>query len=132
MKIQKAASEIFRSLNSAAQIEPFSKRGIRFSQEEAYAVAREVATMRGGHVLGRKIGFTNRSIWPIYNVHEPIWGVITDKTITYSSANQLTVNLARFCEPRLEPEIVLGLNRVIPQNPFILSLIHISEPTRPY
>ena len=123
MKIQKAASEVFRSLNSGVQIEPFSKRGIRFSKEEAYAVAREVATMRGGQVLGRKIGFTNRSIWPIYSVHEPIWGVITDKTITYSSANQLTVNLARFCEPRLEPEIVLGLNRVIPQNPFISDIV---------
>ena len=50
MKIQKAASEVFKSLNSGVQIEPFSKRGIRFSKEEAYAVAREVATMRGGQV----------------------------------------------------------------------------------
>ena len=123
VKIQKAASEIFRSLNSAAQIEPFSKRGIRFSQEEAYAVAREVATMRGGHVLGRKIGFTNRSIWPIYNVHEPIWGVITDKTIEYASGHQVTVNLSGFCEPRLEPEIVLGLNRAIAQSPSISDIV---------
>ena len=46
MKIQKAASEIFRSLNSAAQIEPFSKRGIRFSQEEAYAWQKALGCLR--------------------------------------------------------------------------------------
>ena len=123
MKIQKAASEVFRSLDSAVQITPFSKRGILFSQEEAYAIARDVTTMRGGHVVGRKIGFTNRSIWPIYNVHEPIWGMITDKTIRYSSGNQVTVNLSGFCEPRVEPEIVVGLNRTIPHNPSISDLV---------
>ena len=35
----------------------------------------------------------------------------------------MTVNLAGFCEPRLELEIVLGLNRAILQNPSISDIV---------
>ena len=33
------------------------------------------------------------------------------------------VNLSGFCEPRLEPEIVLGLNRAIPKSPSISDIV---------
>jgi len=81
MQIQNIASEVFEAVRSVKQIEPFSKRGMQFSQTEAYAVAQKVAELRGGQILGRKIGFTNRSIWPIYNVHEPMWATMTNKQL---------------------------------------------------
>ena len=115
MQIQNIASEIFEAARSVTQIQPFSKRGIHFSQAEAYAIAQKVADMRGGEILGRKIGFTNRSIWPIYDVHEPMWATMTNKTVEYTATDRTVVNLSKFCEPRIEPEIVIGLSKALPQ-----------------
>ena len=110
MQIHNIASEVFDAVRSVKQIEPFSKRGMQFSQSAAYAVAQKVADMRGGEIVGRKIGFTNRSIWPIYDVHEPIWATMTNETIEYTAAGHAVVSLCKFCEPRIEPEIVIVLS----------------------
>ena len=48
MQIQNIAFEVFEAVRSVKQIEPFSKRGMQFSQTEAYAVAQKVAELRGG------------------------------------------------------------------------------------
>jgi len=66
---------------------------------------------RGERRLGYKIGFTNRSIWPVYNVHHPIWAPIWDSTLTLLDGTQAEVRVARFTQPRLEPEIVFRLAR---------------------
>ena len=115
MQIHNIASEVFDAVRSVKQIEPFSKRGMQFSQSAAYAVAQKVADMRGGEIVGRKIGFTNRSIWPIYDVHEPIWATMTNETIEYTAAGHAVVSLCKFCEPRIEPEIVIGLSQSPPR-----------------
>ena len=52
--------------------------------EQSYAVARalhETRVREGWRPVGRKIGFTNRSIWPRYEVYEPIWGTVYDRTL---------------------------------------------------
>jgi 2-oxo-3-hexenedioate decarboxylase len=57
-------------------------------------------------VVGRKIGFTNRGIWDEYAVHAPIWGYVYDRTLHEMAE---PARAADFVEPRIEPEIVLGL-----------------------
>jgi 2-oxo-3-hexenedioate decarboxylase len=64
---------------------------------------------RGERPVGWKIGFTNRSIWPVYGVHQPIWGPVWDTTLRLLDGTEGTVTLDRLAEPRLEPEIVIGL-----------------------
>jgi len=64
---------------------------------------------RGERTLGYKIGFTNRSIWPLYGVHHPIWAPVYDTTVTWLEGTDGQVALNRFVQPRLEPEIVFGL-----------------------
>ncbi len=123
MQIKNIASEVFEAVRSVKQIEPFSKRGMQFSQTEAYAVAQKVAELRGGQILGRKIGFTNRSIWPIYNVHEPMWATMTNKTIEYAATGDATLSLSNFCEPRIEPEIVIGLCKSPPRRPSVEDMV---------
>jgi len=52
--------------------------------EEGSAAARalhEERLRQGWRPLGRKIGFTNRTIWPRYGVYEPIWGTVYDRTV---------------------------------------------------
>jgi len=64
---------------------------------------------RGERPVGYKIGFTNRTIWPLYGVHQPIWGPVWDTTLRLLEQAQGDLTLDRLAEPRLEPEIVIGL-----------------------
>jgi 2-keto-4-pentenoate hydratase len=88
--------------------------------QQIQAGVNELRLARGDKPLGFKIGFTNRSLWPIYNVLHPIWAPVWDRTVYQSDAgrsvqiadidlNEIGKPLSGFCLPRLEPEIVLGL-----------------------
>ena len=112
MNIEEIANQISSSISLAKQIEPFSKRGLAISLQEAYDVARIVGQKLGKtEIVGRKIGFTNRNIWNIYDVGEPIWGPLTTRSVIFFESNFLTVDLSQFCEPRIEPEIVVCLKQ---------------------
>ncbi len=63
---------------------------------------------RGEKPLGRKIGFTNRTIWPEYGVYAPIWGFVYNSTV-HDLGSTAALPLSGFAEPRIEPEIVFGL-----------------------
>ena len=85
-----------------------------FSLAEAYGVADEIRRLRiarGERPLGYKIGFTNRSIWPKYGVHAPIWGPVWDTTVQWFEGSATELSLAGLVQPRLEPEIVFGFAR---------------------
>lgn len=80
----------------------------------AEAVQRELVEARiarGEKPVGLKIGFTNHTIWPLYGVHHPIWGPVYDTTLRQFEGTSATVSVGRFCQPRLEPEIVFGIAR---------------------
>ena len=82
--IQAVAAEAFATLDTGRQIEPFSSRLSSFNLDDAYlvtAAVREMRETRGELPVGRKIGFTNRTIWAEYNVYEPVWGYVYDRTV---------------------------------------------------
>ena len=82
------------------------------SLDAAYAQAlavRRLRIARGEHPRGYKIGFTNRTIWPLYQVFAPIWGTVWDSTLQHCEGEG-TLSLAHTCQPRLEPEIVFGMS----------------------
>lgn len=110
--VEDIAGEIMATLGSGRQIGPFSGRAGGLPVEQAYRVLHRVGQAfeaRGERLLGRKIGFTNRTIWPEYGVYAPIWGFVTDRTVRDLSAG-VTLPLAGLAEPRIEPEIVFGLS----------------------
>ena len=76
---------------------------------------RQLRMDRGEQPRGYKVGFTNRSIWPRYNVNGPIWGTVWNTTLTFCEG-QGEVSLAGTCQPRLEPEAVFGMAATPPQN----------------
>ncbi len=79
--------------------------------EAAYETAlavRRLRMARGEQPRGYKVGFTNRTIWPRYNVFAPIWGSVWDSTLTLCEGEG-RLSLAHTCQPRIEPEIVFGL-----------------------
>jgi 2-oxo-3-hexenedioate decarboxylase len=104
------AAEAVAALGSGRQIAPFSQRYPGFDLDAAYAVTASVRRLRearGETVIGRKIGFTNRTIWAEYNVFAPIWGYLYDRTVHELAGDGFA--LAHLAEPRIEPEIVFGL-----------------------
>jgi len=81
-----------------------------FTVTDAYEVANLMHEMRlaeGFIPVGRKIGFTNSSMWSLYGVREPIWGYVYDKTVTQLSGAQAKCNIGQYAEPKIEPEIVI-------------------------
>src|SRR3954469_18766703 len=110
------AAEAFEAMDGARQIAPFSARYHGLTLEDAYCLLDrlcEVRTARGERVIGRKIGFTNRTIWAEYGVYAPMWGFVFDATVRDlrppCQAAQHPLTLALFAEPRIEPEIVFHL-----------------------
>jgi 2-oxo-3-hexenedioate decarboxylase len=112
MDIEGIAAEALAVLDTGRQTRPFSSQLPSFNLDDAYRVTAAVRRMRedrGEIPLGRKIGFTNRTIWAEYNVHAPIWGYVYDRTVYDLGEIGETFSLASLVEPRIEPEIVFRL-----------------------
>ena len=95
----------------------------------AYQRALQVCALRmarGEVRRGYKIGFTNRSIWPRYNVYAPIWGAVYSTTLQFCE-EQGTIALAGICQPRIEPETVFGIRSTPPANASLQELFNSIE-----
>ncbi|MFN2644467.1 MAG: 2-keto-4-pentenoate hydratase [Burkholderiales bacterium] len=106
------AQDLISLHENPREVPLFSERYRELSTQAAYAAARglhEHRLARGWRAVGRKIGFTNRTIWPRYGVYEPIWGTVYDHTLIEARGNQAKVALAGLVNPRIEPEICFGL-----------------------
>ena len=89
-----------------------------FDVAAAYDVLHEIErrrVARGWQPVGRKIGFTNRTIWPRYGVWQPMWAHVWRETVAHAPDGRATVTLAPAAEPRIEPEVVFGLAGPVPQ-----------------
>jgi 2-oxo-3-hexenedioate decarboxylase len=106
------ARELISLHERPREVPPFSERYAGLTAEDGYGAARvlhEHRIAQGWRQVGRKIGFTNRSIWQRYGVYEPIWGTVYDRTLIHASENRARVPLAGLVNPRIEPEICFGL-----------------------
>lgn len=94
--------------------EPLNDLARAEALQTGIAVAR---IARGERPVGYKIGFTNRAIWPRYGVFHPIWGSVWNTTLRVAGRSPtgaagpeaIEIDVSRFAQPRLEPEIVIGL-----------------------
>jgi 2-oxo-3-hexenedioate decarboxylase len=103
-------NELLGALGEARSMATFTSRDPGFDMARAYAVAEglhRARLERGERPLGRKIGFTNRTIWAEYGVYEPIWGFVYDTTVVHAPDGRAELALGGLAEPRIEPEVVL-------------------------
>lgn len=110
--VDRIAQEAFSLLGSGRQVETFSSRYVGFDLPMAYEVAGRILKMRearGERRVGRKIGFTNRSVWSGYGISGPIWNYMFDDTVSDPPSGEASFALKALSEPRIEPEIVLHL-----------------------
>ena len=96
----------------SALVPPFTLQYPGITPAAGYAAARKLHEHRlakGWKPVGRKIGFTNRTLWERYGVHEPMWGTVYDRTLIRAENDRATVPLAGLVQPRIEPEICFKL-----------------------
>ena len=109
------AHQLLAARSNSQQMAPLSEHGA-LSLADGYDVAKTILDARialGEIPVGRKIGFTNRTIWPRYGVthpiDRPIWGPMFDTTVRFTEDNHGIQGLAGAVQPRIEPEIVFKL-----------------------
>jgi 2-oxo-3-hexenedioate decarboxylase len=103
--------------DTCRQIEPITSRHSDFDGASAYAVAELIHQARidaGATPVGRKIGFTNYTIWPEYGVDAPMWAYVYDTTVVRLGVPPHRCSIGRFAEPKIEPEIVFHFREAPP------------------
>jgi len=116
--IEPIAAELIRLHENGSLSAPFSARYTDLTPEDGYRAAAQLHAHRvaqGWKPVGRKIGFTNRTIWKRYGVYEPMWGMVYDRTLLFSQKGRARVALAGLVQPRIEPEICLRLASAPPR-----------------
>jgi len=111
------AGRLIAAYDSATTLAPITAGDPDFDVAAGYDVLREIESRRtaGGWIpVGRKIGFTNRTIWPRYGVYLPMWAHVWSHTVHYATAARATLALGPFVQPRIEPEVVFKLKAPVP------------------
>ena len=126
--IKKAATILDHARSNNYQIPPLSRSTPGLDQTTGYQIAAAIRGLREGQngevVAGRKIGFTNRKIWPEYGIDASNWSYMYGNTIVDLTTSSETlsseggtkvVDISRLSnlEPKIEPEIVLGFSRPV-------------------
>jgi 2-oxo-3-hexenedioate decarboxylase len=109
----RVAEDIMQAWQARRQIAPLTASLPDFDLAQAYRVTaalRRIRQARGETPVGRKIGFTNRTIWDEYQVYAPIWGDMYETTVE-AVEGEAVLDLSPYLEPRIEPEIAFGLAR---------------------
>ena len=115
--IERIAGELIAAQDAARTLPPIAAANAGFDVAAAYEVLLETEARRraqGWVAVGRKIGFTNRTIWDRYGVHQPMWAHMWSHTVTHAPEARATLSLAGFVQPRIEPEVVFGLAGPVP------------------
>jgi 2-oxo-3-hexenedioate decarboxylase len=111
------ATRLIRAYDTATQIAPITDADPAFDIPAAYEVLREIENRRrisqGWQTAGRKIGFTNTTIWSRYGVYEPMWAHIWTHSIHFAKDGHGTLDLKPFVLPRIEPEVVFRLRSAV-------------------
>ena len=116
-QIDSIARELLQAQDRAEPMASIAARHPDFDLDAAYLVAAELMQLRrnrGAQPVGRKIGFTNRSIWALYGVDAPMWAHVYADSVSYARGGRAEVSLAGTVSPRMEPEIAFKLRHPVP------------------
>lgn len=108
--IARIAAELQEAERDRRPVDPPAGRYPHLRPDDAYAIARVNIDRRlaaGARIVGHKIGLTSPAMQEMLGVHEPDYGHLLDDMVVPDGG---TVSVARFCEPRVEPEIAFRLS----------------------
>ena len=117
LDLKSIADRLIAVQDSASTLAPFTTAQSDFSVADAYAVLHDIEARRraqGWRAIGRKLGFTNHTIWPRYGVDRPIWAHVWANTVQFEPDGKASLPLSAFVQPRIEPEVVFKLKAPLP------------------
>lgn len=112
VQVAEAADFLHAAQIDRAPIDPLTVRYPSLDVADAYAIQQANLSRRlsAGHTLvGHKIGLTSQPMQELLGVDEPDFGYILDDMVVEGAA----VPAARFCAPRVEPEVAFLLSRAL-------------------
>ena len=110
--IASVADALLAAERHGSMLAPITEWLPGFDVASAYAVLDVIEARRraaGWVPAGRKIGFTNRTIWQRYGIDRPMWAHTWRQTVHHALDGRARLDIARFVQPRIEPEIVFGM-----------------------
>ncbi|MGI8896143.1 MAG: hypothetical protein ACR2HE_10930, partial [Casimicrobiaceae bacterium] len=93
-EIAEIADELVAAYDGVSMLAPITAARPAFDVADAYAVLAEIEKRRcreGWQPAGRKIGFTNRTIWPRYGVYQPMWARIWTHTVHHATEGRASL-----------------------------------------
>ncbi len=111
------AARLVAAYDAVDMLQPITQDYPGLDVAAAYRVLHRVEVQRvaqGWQPVGRKIGFTNTTIWARYGVYQPMWAHIWRHTVHRAPNGVATLPLKGFVQPRIEPEVVFGLEAALP------------------
>src|SRR5258707_15554057 len=106
------ADDLIELHRAPREVQPFTERYPDLTVDAAYDAARKLDAHRlaqGWLGVGRKVGFTNRTLWARYGVYEPMWGAGHDRTPVRAENDRARVDFHRPVPPGLQPAVCFGL-----------------------
>ena len=111
------ADALLAALDAGGTLAPMSLSDPAFDIAAAHRVLDTLHRRRiaqGWKPVGRKIGFTNTTLWERYGVDRAMWSHVWDRTVVSAGDGRATLSLQGLVEPRIEPELVLKLRAPLP------------------
>ena len=124
------ARRLIEAYDARTLLDPITDDDPEFDTAAAYDVLHMIELdrlARGWLPVGRKIGFTNRTIWELYGVSGPMWARVWDRTLHVAGTGVASISLEPFVQPRIEPEVVFGLAAPIPAGDDAVELLSCVE-----
>ena len=106
------ADELAAARRDRTTIVPPSTRAQAFALTDGYAVGALLCDRHarlGDRRVGLKIGFTNTALWTAFGLAEPICAPVYESTVRHGG-DQTSFSMSALVAPKLEPEIVIGLD----------------------
>ena len=117
LNIKSVATRLLAAYDSASTLAPISGSVPEFNTDDAYRVLAEIQKRRcaqGWQPIGRKLGFTNTTIWARYGISTPLWAHVWAHSVHFAKNSEASLSLASFVQPRIEPEVVFKLKGAVP------------------
>jgi len=111
------ATALIAAHDGARQLPSISATHRGFDVAKGYDVLHAIEARRraqGWVSVGRKIGFTNRTIWARYGVDRAMHAHMWTHTVRRAPDGRATLPLAGLVQPRIEPEVVFGRAGPVP------------------
>ena len=114
---ERLVAELLNARDTATMTGLPSQREVSFGLDRGYRIGRalhERLLERGHQAVGRKIGFTNPATWREFNLNTPVWAPMYAHTVHFADRGSHRLALSGMVAPRIEPEVVLKLGRLLP------------------